>query len=449
MRKSVLLIAFFFPPSRSSGVHRALAIANYLAGQGHEVTVLTTTRYFFELEAGPADDSLLDQVNSQIRIIRVPFSFRPIHRNISLISRKMARLNPVLRRLLPASLRSRTSKLMLRSGGAFFPPGLNERYRTWYGPATEAATSEIDIYKLDLIIATGNPWTSFTIARSLSQLGGAPYVMDYRDPWKIDVRSGLAQVRQGDTEDLEASLLRQARYVTLPNHHLAESYCSYFPEICDRVEVVENGFDEWVLPDFSHMRSPRNAASDPMKLGTLGTASDMWPLDEFGVAWRSYHRDHTNHRFELAGHLGWFDSGRQELLAKVNQIGEGAGYLGPVERSAVPGFYANLDAVIMFLWGDQGLTAGKMYEVAALGLPVMCIQPEGGGVRTFLEREHPFAVCVNPEPAEILSGLDRLEQLSRKVSEDDRRATRSSLLKYERFALLEPIARLLDEVTAT
>ena len=42
----------------------------------------------------------------------------------------------------------------------------------------------------------------------------------------------------------------------------------------------------------------------------------------------------------------------------------------------VPEYYALLDAVIMFFWGDKGLTAGKMYEVAAIGLPILCIQPE-------------------------------------------------------------------------
>lgn len=440
--RKILLIAFFYPPSRASGVYRALAIGNYLVDQGHDVTVLTTTRSFFELEAGPLDESLEGRIDPRIKLIRVPFSTRPAHRSIELLSPVMARFRPIMKRLLPRPLRSKLDLLSLRSGAALHPPGLVDRYRSWYGPAVEATTNNVNLPDLDLVIATGNPWTSFAIAHTLASLGDASYVMDYRDPWKIDVRTGQPYLRPAETEALEALLLAGALRVTHPNQHLADRYCEFFPEMTNRVRVMENGFDPETLPALDEMRPLRANASEPLRLGALGTVSDMWPLDEFGEAWLKYLAANVDYRFDLAGHLGWFDSGRSGLAAKLKRLK--INYVGQKQRSHVSEFYRSLDAVVMFSWGDSGLTAGKMYEVAAIGLPILCIQPEGGGVRTFLERDHPRAVCVNPEPSEILSGLGKVEQMTREMTLAERASIRTALGRNSRSKLLSP----LDEFVA-
>ena len=97
----------------------------------------------------------------------------------------------------------------------------------------------------------------------------------------------------------------------------------------------------------------------------------------------------------------------------------------------------------MFFWGDKGLTAGKMYEVAAIGLPILCIQPESGGVRRFLERDHPRAVCVDPDPAQILDGLRQVEAFSREMTIEERSQIRSDLSRNNRASLLAPLEALI------
>jgi glycosyltransferase involved in cell wall biosynthesis len=41
----ILLVAYFYPPSRDTGAHRPAAMAKYLRRLGHQVTVLTTSAY--------------------------------------------------------------------------------------------------------------------------------------------------------------------------------------------------------------------------------------------------------------------------------------------------------------------------------------------------------------------------------------------------------------------
>src|SRR5258708_12163187 len=56
----ILYLAFFFPPSRSSGVYRARATANALARSGWDVTVCTAPRRFFTEYIGSTNPSLVE-----------------------------------------------------------------------------------------------------------------------------------------------------------------------------------------------------------------------------------------------------------------------------------------------------------------------------------------------------------------------------------------------------
>src|SRR5690606_12761886 len=69
-RPRVLYLAFFFPPSRASGVFRPLATANHLAASGWDVTVHTgPVRYFTDF-LGSVDTSLESRVDPRIRVVR-------------------------------------------------------------------------------------------------------------------------------------------------------------------------------------------------------------------------------------------------------------------------------------------------------------------------------------------------------------------------------------------
>lgn len=56
---NILLIAFGFPPSRASGVYRAVAMAHHLTELGHAVTVIAGGADYFELATGT--DSTLEE----------------------------------------------------------------------------------------------------------------------------------------------------------------------------------------------------------------------------------------------------------------------------------------------------------------------------------------------------------------------------------------------------
>ena len=61
-RRRILLVAYFYPPCRDTGILRPAAMAKWLRRLGHEVTVLTTSAY-----GEPADDAAEDVVRTRRR----------------------------------------------------------------------------------------------------------------------------------------------------------------------------------------------------------------------------------------------------------------------------------------------------------------------------------------------------------------------------------------------
>ena len=64
---NILLIAFGFPPSRASGVYRAVAMAHHLTELGHAVTVIAGGADYFELATG-TDSTLEETLPAGLRI---------------------------------------------------------------------------------------------------------------------------------------------------------------------------------------------------------------------------------------------------------------------------------------------------------------------------------------------------------------------------------------------
>src|SRR5690606_14204460 len=61
-----------FAPARTSGVYRAIGIANAFSTAGWDVTVLTAPQTLFSVE-GVIDPSLIGQVAGDVQIVEVPF----------------------------------------------------------------------------------------------------------------------------------------------------------------------------------------------------------------------------------------------------------------------------------------------------------------------------------------------------------------------------------------
>jgi glycosyltransferase involved in cell wall biosynthesis len=441
-RPHLLYIAFFYPPSRASGVHRALATSKAFSDAGWRVTVITTTPRFFEEEIGSTDDSLLDFIPEGVEVVRVPFSFTSGNVGSNLREIGWWRGNfPLLWRYTRDRTQWLRSYVEILRGKSPLSFPMTDRYLTWIEPVVKAGSRVHAEAPVDHILATGNPYSSFEAARVLHGLTGAPFSIDYRDPWSFDLRTGRPAKLDAPTRSAEVRIVSEAAAVIHVNQPIANAYEELYPEFAEKQRVVLNGYDK------SSIGVAKRYDGGPLSFGMLGTVTDLWPLGPLFEAWAEA-RDElpAGSMLRMAGHLGYFAWSEEGILNTLPDRSAGFVYEGPVEKAEVAAFYGSLDVVLVPLFGGPMVTSGKIFEAAGLGIPVICIQQEDGGARQILQ-DHPMAFNAEADPDKILQALLDAATAAQTIQPDDVERIRQQMSRFERTSTMSTMVEIVDQST--
>lgn len=440
----LLFLAFFFPPSRASGVYRALAITKAFVDAGWRVTVVTTTRQFFLSEIGSVDESLVDDIPDGVDVVRIPFTLwkPPIQGDLCSVNWLWGNYPTLKRYAERVTTRVRDIAKAIVAGAP--SPRVNENYADWVGPAFSAGCRVNSTTRVDHVLATGNPFSSFEAARLISQATGIPFSVDYRDPWTFDLFTGQPKTIDAGTATAEKRIIDSAANVFHVNEPIARAYSSRLPATAPKHHVVRNGFD---LESIGPVPTPEKHG--PLRFGMVGTITDKWPLQEVLNGW-SDALPHLPEGSELllAGHLGYFGDRSPNLRETVDTPVGGYSYLGPLQKREVASFYAGLDVVVVPIPKGEMVTSGKIYEALAIGIPLVCVQPRGGGARTLLD-EHPLAFGAEPRRREVSQSLIAAASAARRISESDIKQIRATMMRYERQASIAPMVEFVSSATTS
>jgi glycosyltransferase involved in cell wall biosynthesis len=428
-----LFLAYHFPPLGLSGVQRTVKFVRYLPEFGWQPHVVS----------GPGDASVAGLPSDATLVTELPEELE-----------------------------------VVRCGGPEPPPSMGNRarlerwlmldpaWRRWWIDATSeaalAAAAEADV-----ILASMSPFESAEAAGRLSAATGTPWLADLRDPWALDEmlvyatwlhrRRELSRMRRG---------LGSAAAIVMNTPEAARAVREAFPELADRpVVAIPNGYD---ASDFAGPQPELPAEVFRIAhTGTFHTAAGLRRRTRLA-------------RAVLRGSIGGVDflpRSHVHLVEAVRLVLERdpslrgrirlafAGVMTPSDRASctVPGveelgYLAHADSVetlrgadLLFLpmhgvspgWRAR-IVPGKTYEYLAAGRPILAAVPEGDA-RDLLA-ETPLGLVCDPGDVEAMAGIIR-EQIRRKDAGVAAPQTPVELLeRYERRALTERLAAVLDEV---
>ena len=385
-RPSLLFIARSFPPVATIASIRLSSIAGHLAELGWKVTVLAPDP---ELLREPINTERVRELeDSGVRILKTDMRGRcllPAFFHQGWVGRN---------RLISGVARRLAVKLDLDDGIG------------WIGSACKAA-SVLRPGDVDLILASGAPFSSFVIARRLSRTLGCPYVLDYRDPWtQRDFRKNPARPWTRRTERLvcdDAAAIVHVSPMLVPRH--VQEFGG-----AERNHSITNGFDPVVLDAVTPCAFDHRA---------IVYAGRFYPphrvIQPVLDAVRLLRDEPDGQWSDLRFHYYGVDSGQVRQAAQDCGASDFLVDHGKVPQkesfSASKGAAVNVVVTSVIKTVDQGILGnlpGKLFEVIGLGSPVLLVSPDGSQARMILDQTRSGLGVSGDDPVRIAEALKEL-----------------------------------------
>lgn len=379
--RTVLLIAFQFPPMRgSSAIQRTLRFAQHLPKFGWKPVVLTATPNAYEAISPP--DKSIDVID----VCRT--GALDTARHLSLFGR------------YPRSL------------------AIPDRWVTWKYTAVPAALKLIEQRRIDVVWTTFPIATAHEIGLAVAQRSGLPWVAEFRDPmWQGDYPPDPRVNRAW--KRLEEKIFAHAQRVVVTTPSAGRDYRERFPSYGGaNIRVVENGFDEDTFAN-AEKRLRSKPTSAPPSNGRL-------TLLHSGVIYPS-ERDPTCLFDTIAQLKSRGDSLAQRLTLRLRATGDDERYrrmiderqIGDIVELAPAVDYVSALEEMLSVDGLLILQAAncnaqipaKIYEYFRAGRPVVALTDAAGDT----------AAAMNQVGTGLVAPLDSAEGITAALREFVRR----------------------------
>lgn len=416
--RSVLLIAFHFPPIQgSSGWQRTLRFAQYLPRCGWRPIVLTIDPRAYEAQqAGPGG-----LVPPEVEVHRA-FGLDTA-RHLSLFGRYPGRL------------------------------AVPDRWATWRPFAVRRALRLVREANVRAVWSTFPIATAHAIGHAVAQRSKLPWIAEFRDPmWQGDYPPEPAM--NAAWKSLERKVFGRASAVVVTTPGAVRTYAERFPTFdARRLVLIENGYDEETF------RSAERARADA---GTVGGRPEGRPvrLLHSGIVYRS-ERDPSQlfaavAELKRSGRLG-----RDDLRIVFRACGDEPGYRRDLEalgiedivqlepplgyREALEEMLTADGLLILQASNCNAQVPAKLYEYLRAGRPILALTDPRGDTAAALHRAQAGTVVPLDSKAAIVEALPSFVAELR--AGHGRTAPREVVQRYSRESQAREFARLLDEVT--
>ncbi len=449
--KKILMIAYNFPPDSRSGIYRIMHFANYLAERGnYKPYVLTVDDHYYD-EEFHRDNDLLKSVSKGVMVTRtkcVHLREVVVRGSLDMDIKKNAiahdgKLRPKASEQDNASCNTKIwqkIKNVVTDGILSFP----DRQTGWLPFAVRQGMRVIHREKIDIILATGSPWTSLLVGSFLSRLAGIPLVLDFRDPWIGNPFHSPNTIRvvHGFSRMLERTIVKKASAVILNTDLLRKSFINRYGEK-DKFCVLHNGYLERELGlTVEHRRRKSNEFIFIHTGGLYGTRS----VENFVIAFKkSIHRNVFGKRIAKLYLLGSNSEITEKCLSILGkQIFQKHCVLS--ERIPHEKCIKHLRTSHCFLVFQQDTRVQvprKLFEYLALRSPIFAITPQDGETARIINQNN-AGIVVQDNIASITDAIENIysnypQHYNQLQKNDDYK-------KYEMGALVVTLEKILDSI---
>lgn len=428
MKKRVLIITYYWPPTGGSGVQRWVKFAKYLPEEGWQPVVYTP----LNPEQIALDNSLLADIPIEAEILKKkiiePATLYGFFRRRT---SSAAEVNPI-----HGGKKGVIGKLSLFIRGNFFIP---DPRIWWVKSSVRFLKDYLKSHPVDVIVSTGPPHSMHLIARELSACTNIPWLADFRDPWTkmfYFKHLSLTKASEKKHQRLEKKVLDDASAVIA----VTPSVQSDFQNMTSTpVHLITNGFDD---EDFE-IRMRSHMHFNVVHTGLF--ASDGIPTVLWDVLAKKVEEDAE---FASKLHIRLAGKTDREVFESLERRGLGNRVIdmGYQTHNVAVREQKSASLLILPLRKDpeyKKTYPGKVFEYLAARRPVLGIGQEDGVMAKLLEETGAGVVCDWDNEEGIRAAVDSAWE---RYKSGDEPLEEGPIASYSRKNLTHKLSELLDSI---
>lgn len=435
--KTVLLIAYYYPPLGGIGSQRSQKFARYLGDFGWQPIVLAP-------ESGSyyVDRSLDDLSKKGVEVIRTrALDLSSILKGLIAAGKPPTSKEYEHQEERQSSVGNLIRKRLKRAANTwvYIPDG----QIGWYPYAIRAARQAVESHNVDVIWSTSFPVTAHLVAYRLKLSTNKPWIADFRDLWTENHYADYSsRLRKRIDQFIELKLLDKTDVIVT----VSEVWANTLRELTGgrkRVEVIRNGFDSTEYEGLA--RTPTGKWEITYVGLFYGAKQDPTPfLTALRRAIMSGKIARADVRFNIVGQPDLFV---QELIERFG-LGDVTTFSGFVSHREAIGFQVNSSLLLLIVHGDRsnpGLVPGKLFEYLGARRPILgLIPPHFEAARIIAD----VKAGVTVEPSNI-GEIERqlLASYAAYKAGEDPSLNGTDISRHERARGAEQLAGLLTELT--
>ena len=431
--KTVLMIAYWFPPAGGTEVHRTVKFAKYLPHFGWNPIVLTVQKENEYLETG--DTSFLNELPKSLKIYRSNIvELYDLYRILG--GRKKQGSGD-----LDLVQSKNTDTLIHRVARITHSLVVPDAQIGWYPFAMGESMKIFGRNHIDVIYSTSPQETAHLIAKSLAQKYKKPWVADFRDPWMRTPFVPQKPFLLGKLNALlEKNVLEKATKIIAawPNilNDMKERYEDFDIK---KTVVITNGFDEQDFLDIIPKTFHKFTIIYTGRLHAKRSSESLLRAIDLLLNKKPKLRNDIQIIF-----IGRPDPSTNRLLEEMS-LSDIVAIIPNVSHSESLSYLLGAD--VLFLNTIQNYVPGKVFEYLRSKNPILALVPKDTMVAKIVSSTKSGVVIDPTNTEEIKNAIfEMYEKYKRGTLKLDREDD-SVIYQYERKEVTRKLAEVFNEVS--
>lgn len=323
--KNILMIATYFPPMSGIGTVRVTKYIKYLKKYGWKPTVITIDEQYITNR----DDSLLNDIDDDIKIYKLKFKKR--HKDISIDFYK--------------ELKRRIGLILKQN-------------------------------HYDMVFITGGPFMILPIGNYIYKKYKINYVIDLRDPWKLQKSNYnkhtviLSKLKKAIKGVLEKKSFKYAKKIFTVNDTMTNEYIEEYPEYRNRFVTIPNGYD---MDDYINIDPKELKEFTIVYAGKFETAAGFRNPNILFKTIRRLNEEDYKIKFI---HIGKEEKKVMQLM-KNEGCQEYCEYVGLKKFNETIAYCKGADILIVICGSERNEQTGKIFDYICCERPIIVLANDG------------------------------------------------------------------------